>query len=95
MSLKISADAQTALEWAFGAYADKDLGIPFDVILAVDLDGTEATEENVELAARTLVQKAVHDGIGSRLCLGWCTFMKEGRYGIGVLALQRSEAKAA
>lgn len=95
MSLKVSREAQTALEWAFGAYADKDPGIPFDIILAADVEGASPTEEGVDMCARMLLQNAVHDGIGDRLCIGWCTFLKNGRFGIGVMALQKTGAKAA
>lgn len=94
MTVQIGSKAQTALEWAFGAYADRDPGIPFDIIRCADIDGAEPTKAEIDALAKTLVSGAVNDGLGGRICLGWCTYLKDGRFGLGVMAL-RKEAKAA
>ncbi len=91
---KISKEATTALEWAFGAYADKDPGVPFDIIKAVDapMAGEKPpTSEEIDVIVANLLQSAVHDGIGARICLGWCTYVKDGRFGIGVMGLGKME----
>lgn len=94
MSAQISKEAVTALEWAFGAYADKDPGIPFDIAYSVDVEGVEPTKIEIDALARSLIASAVNDGLGGRICLGWCTFFREGRFGLGVMALQKTAVAA-
>ncbi len=88
MSLTVGAEAQTALEWAFGAYADKDPGVPFDIALVADMpDKEEITTDEISALARNLIQSAVCNGIGLKVPLGWCTFRRDGRFGVGVMVL--------
>lgn len=90
MTAQISKEAVTALEWAFGAYADKDPGIPFDIAYMADVEGIEPSKIEIDALAKSLIGSAVNDGLGGRICLGWCTFIREGRFGLGVMALQRT-----
>jgi hypothetical protein len=95
MTVAISKEAQTALQWAFGAYADKDPGIPFDLAQVADMpDADEITPAMIDNLAEMLIRSVVMEGLGNRICLGWCTFRANGRFGLGVMALRRQELAA-
>jgi len=88
--IEVSHEAQVALKWAFGAYMDKDPGIDFDVIRVSDVpDDLALTKEVINEMAEALIRGAVQEGLGSRVTLGWITFRKDGRFGLGVAALTR------
>lgn len=91
MTLEVSHEAQIALKWAFGAYADKDPGISFEIIRAADVPDTlDLTKAVIDELAESLIRGAIQDGLGARVILGWVTFRREGRFGLGVMALGRS-----